>query len=173
MILSVKDQLIQFWEVFKTYIPTIITFAIALFTATMQALVKKSITKENFESIAQQTIDKTYAQIGNVALSLNVEPILEQKTKEFVSTATSEIEKKYEELETAFKQTNEILIALLSTQTNNVVISEEVRETIQKVIDNYYSVQEIETAVNEPVKVEISVKSEEKTEETKSTEIDR
>lgn len=166
MFLSIQDNLITFWNNVKEWMPTLTTFLIAIFTAWMQAIIKKSITKENFTEIAKETIDKTYAEIGDVALSLNVEPILESKVKEFTNTMTVELQKEIESYKSVVEQNNKLIALLLEVHKNNITLDSETREEIEKVLDSYNNQTEETVATSTPITVKVDIK----TSDTASTE---
>lgn len=174
MLLSVQENLITFWNNAKGWLPTFATILIAALTAIMQAIIKKSITRENFTEIAKETIDKTYAEIGDVALSLNVEPILENKVKEFINTMTEELQKEIESYKSAVEQNNKLIATLLSVHKNNITLDAETREQIEEVLSGYENKAEETEVLNEPIKVQVAIKTSETTSTEETTEnIDR
>lgn len=174
MFLSIQENLITFWNNVKEWMPTITTFLIAIFTAWMQAIIKKSITRENFADIAKETIDKTYAEIGDVALSLNVEPILESKVKEFTNTMTEELQKEIESYKSVVEQNNKLIAMLLEVHKNNITLDTETREEIEKVLESYNTTTEETEVLNEPIKVQVAIKTDTTTStETTTENIDR
>lgn len=174
MLLSIQENLITFWNNVKEWAPTFATILIAALTAFMQAIIKKSITRENFADIAKETIDKTYAEIGDVALSLNVEPILESKVKEFTNTMTEELKKEIESYKSVVEQNNKLIAALLAVHKNNITLDTETREQIEEVLSSYESKTEETETLNEPIKVQVAIKTSETTSTEETTEnIDR
>lgn len=154
MILTFVEELQNVWNIISPYLTGITLGGIisCFFYAFFSGSIKKFINKIQIGDMVEKTVNETMEQIKDVAISIDLQPLIETELKKVVNVVDEKIQQAYETNNAKCDAIINCFEKLACYFDNSIGVSQENKEALHNAIDEAKNINKTETIESIDVK---------------------